>query len=229
METFLILTTEQANIIKGKHGIYSEIEPILLPDGNYMIPEDCIFDPDLISVKDTLVTMDASIKNIEKLPDIGQQVYAGKYYSYYPPDLNLETFFSDIVIAVQDHIRMDYPPEQTPALFTFFRVNADDLVWIPNEKVYLGWKRVYEEKTYEVIQEHMTQTDWTPTTTLNVLWKLVQEDEEIPIWVQPTGAHDAYNIGDKVIFENVVWESLINANVWSPSIYPAGWNKLYDL
>ena len=29
----------------------------------------------------------------------------------------------------------------------------------------------------------------------------------IPEWVQPTGSHDAYNIGDKVIYEGKVYES----------------------
>jgi hypothetical protein len=44
-----------------------------------------------------------------------------------------------------------------------------------------------------------------------------------PEWVQPTGAHDAYNIGDRVTFQGAVYESLINGNVWSPAVYPAGW------
>lgn len=50
-----------------------------------------------------------------------------------------------------------------------------------------------------------------------------------PQWVQPTGAHDAYKKGDKVHFPTAtdpVYESLIDANVWSPTAYPAGWKKL---
>lgn len=42
-------------------------------------------------------------------------------------------------------------------------------------------------------------------------------------FVQPTGAHDAYNKGDKVIFEKKTYVSTIDGNVWSPSVYPAGW------
>lgn len=49
---------------------------------------------------------------------------------------------------------------------------------------------------------------------------------EYAAWVQPTGAHDAYNIGDKVTFNGHLWESLIDANVWSPTVYPAGWRDL---
>jgi len=44
-------------------------------------------------------------------------------------------------------------------------------------------------------------------------------------FVQPTGAADAYSVGDRVTFEGAVWESVMDANVWSPTAYPAGWKK----
>jgi len=43
------------------------------------------------------------------------------------------------------------------------------------------------------------------------------------LWLQPTGAHDAYQMGDKVTFQGGRYISLIDANVWSPTVYPAGW------
>ena len=45
-------------------------------------------------------------------------------------------------------------------------------------------------------------------------------------FVQPTGAADAYSVGDRVTFEGKVYESTIDANVWSPTGYPAGWRKV---
>jgi hypothetical protein len=45
-------------------------------------------------------------------------------------------------------------------------------------------------------------------------------------FVQPTGAADAYSVGDRVTFEGAVWESVIDANTWSPAAYPAGWKKV---
>ncbi len=42
-------------------------------------------------------------------------------------------------------------------------------------------------------------------------------------FVKPTGAHDAYQAGDRVIFGGVVYVSVINNNVWAPDVYPAGW------
>lgn len=43
-------------------------------------------------------------------------------------------------------------------------------------------------------------------------------------WVQPTGAHDAYKKGDKVLYNNKTWESTMDANVWAPGV--AGWREI---
>ena len=45
-------------------------------------------------------------------------------------------------------------------------------------------------------------------------------------WVQPTGAHDAYSLGDRVRFAGKNYESLRDGNVWTPAAYPAGWKEL---
>ena len=52
------------------------------------------------------------------------------------------------------------------------------------------------------------------------------EGEDYPEFVQPTGAHDAYSLGDRVRFEGKNYESLMDGNVWSPAAYPAGWKEL---
>ena len=44
-----------------------------------------------------------------------------------------------------------------------------------------------------------------------------------PEWVQPTGAHDAYNTGDIVMYTGTAYRSLIDGNVWAPDAYPQGW------
>ena len=45
-------------------------------------------------------------------------------------------------------------------------------------------------------------------------------------FVQPSGAHDAYNLGDRVRYNGKVYESIIDGNVWSPDVYPAGWTEV---
>jgi len=44
----------------------------------------------------------------------------------------------------------------------------------------------------------------------------------IPEWEQPDSTN-AYQIGDKVMYEGVIYESVIANNIWSPAAYPAGW------
>ena len=79
----------------------------------------------------------------------------------------------------------------------------------------------YDEGLYKVLQEHVAQVDWTPAATPALFAKV--SIEEWPEWVQPTSAETAYNTGDKVTFEGKHYISQINANVWSPAEYPAGW------
>ena len=48
--------------------------------------------------------------------------------------------------------------------------------------------------------------------------------ETYPEWVQPEGAHDAYNIGDRVTYNGKVYESTMDVNVWVPGV--AGWTAV---
>lgn len=91
----------------------------------------------------------------------------------------------------------------------------------------VGYRVRYDGKLYKCVQAHTSQADWTPDAT-PALWTRIGEPGEIPVWVQPTGAQDAYNTGDKVHFptiEDPVYESTIDGNVWSPADYPAGWTE----
>ena len=72
---------------------------------------------------------------------------------------------------------------------------------------------------YKCVQAHTSQADWTPDAT-PALWVVVSIDE-YPEWVQPTGAHDAYNTGDKVSYNGKHYVCTIDANSYAPDVY--GW------
>lgn len=92
-------------------------------------------------------------------------------------------------------------------------------------KAYIVGERIsYDGLLYKCVQAHTSQTDWTPDAT-PALWVRVSV-EEFPEWVQPQGSADAYMTGDKVSFEGKHYVSLIDGNVWSPSVYPAGWEEI---
>lgn len=81
----------------------------------------------------------------------------------------------------------------------------------------------YEGKLYKVLQDHTSQSDWTPDTAVS-LYVEVAEPGTIPVWKQPTGSTDAYMKGDKVHFpteSDPVYISTVDGNVWQPGVY--GW------
>ncbi|MDO4173733.1 MAG: hypothetical protein Q4D42_03115 [Eubacteriales bacterium] len=51
------------------------------------------------------------------------------------------------------------------------------------------------------------------------------ETPEYPEYVQPTGAHDAYNIGDKVTYNGNRYTCQMDGCVWSPDVHPDGWKE----
>ena len=87
-------------------------------------------------------------------------------------------------------------------------------------KAYVVGDRVrYNSTLYKCVQAHTSQPGWTPDAT-PALWVAVSLDE-YPEWVQPTGAHDAYNTGDKVSYNGKHYISTIDANTYAPDVY--GW------
>lgn len=79
----------------------------------------------------------------------------------------------------------------------------------------------FENKLYRVIQAHTSQADWRPDKATSLYTTAVPQSAlpVIPVWVQPTGAHDAYAKDAQVEWpggSGTVWISLIDANVWEP-------------
>ena len=95
--------------------------------------------------------------------------------------------------------------------------------WVIDHAYAVDERLQYNGVLYRVVQAHTSQVDWTPDIT-PALFVVVSLDEW-PEFVQPTGAHDAYNKGDKVTFEGKHYISLIDGNVYSPTAYPAGWQE----
>lgn len=92
-------------------------------------------------------------------------------------------------------------------------------VWEVGKAYAVNDRVQYNGTLYKCIQAHTSQSDWMPSAT-PALWKTVSVDE-YPEWVQPTGAHDAYNIGDKVSYNGKHYVCTADANVYAPDVY--GW------
>ena len=95
---------------------------------------------------------------------------------------------------------------------TLYQSTINGNVWSPD--VYpAGWT-VYAATTEPEEPEPKPEPEPDPEP---------EEPPTYPAWVQPTGAHDAYNTGDIVNYNGTLYKSVIDGNVWAPDAYPQGW------
>lgn len=96
------------------------------------------------------------------------------------------------------------------------------------EYVTYGLNNVGDPQLYKVVQDHTSQADWLPSKVASLYDPIGLTEEGYTIWSQPSGAHDAYYVGDIVEYNGVLYKSLLNGNCWSPNVYPAGWEKVEE-
>jgi hypothetical protein len=89
-----------------------------------------------------------------------------------------------------------------------------------------GVNGVGDPQLYKVVSEHTSQEDWKPDTTPTLYTPIGLTDKGYPIWSKPSGAHDAYGVGDIVEYNGKLYKSLIDGNVYSPDEYPSGWEDV---
>lgn len=102
--------------------------------------------------------------------------------------------------------------------------------WAAGVAYAVGKRVKHDGKLYRCVQAHTSQEGWEPPVT-PALWVRTAHEGEIPVWVQPTGAQDAYNTGDRVHYQSAtdpIYESTMDGNVWSPADYPQGWQLVSD-
>ena len=119
-----------------------------------------------------------------------------------------------------------YDKEETAVeLASLYPVWAADKQYKVNDIVQYGTNSVGDPQLYLVLQAHKSQSDWLPDATASLYKKMGISESGYPIWTQPLCAVDAYNIGDIVSYNGKLYKSIINANVWAPDAYPAGWEE----
>jgi hypothetical protein len=94
--------------------------------------------------------------------------------------------------------------------------------WVTDIHLDRGERVYYDGKLYRVEQSHDTQEGWTPNITPALFTEV--SVEEWPEWKQPTGAQDAYMVGDKVSHNEKHWVSTVDSNVWEPGVF--GWDEV---
>lgn len=90
------------------------------------------------------------------------------------------------------------------------------------------------ESLYALVRQH-ARPQYNYDSEIEAIWAAIRElqaaqegggtepGDEWPEFVQPTGAHDAYQVGDKVRFNGKHYVCKLANCVWSPAVYPDGW------
>lgn len=111
----------------------------------------------------------------------------------------------------------------------------DDITISEHPSVFVEWNGNWTGKAGTIVSEggnlyrsihDVTNTaqNTRPSQTPSMWTRIADPSEEFPEWIQPIGAHDAYDLGDKVSHEGKHWESTTNNNVWMPGVY--GWEEV---
>ena len=108
---------------------------------------------------------------------------------------------------------------EVPYIFPKWEV---DVNYVKDQRV------LYQGVLYKVLQDHKSQAIWMPTEAVSLFAKvLIPDPNVIPDWQQPDSTNP-YMIGDKVIFQDKIYVSKIDNNVWSPIDYPDGWEEVTE-
>lgn len=123
-----------------------------------------------------------------------------------------------------DTIVDDYTDEQALDSKILFPNWHDNTAYAVNDRVRYGGR------LYKVLQAHTSQSDWTPTRAPSLFAQILTGEEtgEPQEWQQPDSTN-AYMYGDRVIYDNKIYESTIDFNVWAPDNYSQGWTLIEDL
>ena len=96
-----------------------------------------------------------------------------------------------------------------------YRSTMENNVWEPSAYPQ-GWEEI--DISGGVISQPEEPEEPTPEP----------EEPKYPDFIQPTGAHDAYHIGDRVIYNGKLYECILDSNAYSPDDYPQGWKEITD-
>lgn len=93
------------------------------------------------------------------------------------------------------------------------------------------------ESLYALAREHAAP-QYNYDSEIEAIWAAIRElqqaqeegggtepTDEWPEYVQPTGAHDAYQVGDKITWNGKHYICIFANCVWPPADYPAGWQE----
>ena len=125
----------------------------------------------------------------------------------------------DKILEMIQHVR--HIMDQTSTILTDEQaLQVIDLynIW-DNSTSYKTNDRVrYNNLLYKCLMDHTSQNTWTPDITPSLWAKvLIPNPNIIPKWEQPESTNP-YMKGDKVIYNGIIYESIVDNNIWEPGV-----------
>ena len=135
----------------------------------------------------------------------------------------MENVMNDLVkkFIIADNLTEDQKDE---IISQYRAITLGDMVY-PDEVVNINGKLF---KMIQPIALTIYDENWLQEGSVFAPF-LQTEIDDTPVvqeFKQPLGTHDAYQIGDKVLFNGDVYESTIDNNTWSPADYPQAWKLI---
>lgn len=120
------------------------------------------------------------------------------------------------------------PNEKALEVATVFPEFVVGKAYKKDEMFAYGENNVGDPQLYRVVMDHTSAAEWVPSEYAALYTPIGLNGAGYPIWSRPTGAQDAYNIGDVVDYNGELYKSLINGNTYTPDEYPAGWEMVEE-
>ena len=118
------------------------------------------------------------------------------------------------------------PSEQALEIATIYPKYEVGRAYAVGDYFAYGETSVGDPQLYKVVQAHTSQANWVPYQCPALYEPIGLNSDGYPVWSKPSGAHDAYSVGDIVDYNGSLYKSLIDGNAYSPEEYPAGWERV---
>ena len=102
-----------------------------------------------------------------------------------------------------------------------------------DELLNLARENAVAENSYKPLGERVNQLfklveDLTAKVNALENKDTAESAEEYPEYVEPIGAHDAYQVGDKITYNGKKYTCIFAGCVWNPEQYPQGWKEVKE-
>ena len=195
-----------------------EIEEIIpMPVSDVDLIEKAKLKAQQLAIKSLIIAESLSSNEMLEVAALFPAYEIGKAYSIG----DIFTYKRSLYEVIQAHTsQADWPPDTTASLYKNHTPKGEIEDWRQplgaHDAYRAGDVVTYNGNTYTSLIDNNV---WIPD---QYGWELyVENPPEYPEWVQPTGAHDDYDIGAIVTHNEQTWISIVANNVWEPGVY--GW------